>query len=35
MVLRFDILTLVLLKICVLGCNVLLAGGYFLAFQRN
>jgi len=35
MILRFDILTLVLLKICLLGCDDLLVGGYFLAFERN
>lgn len=35
MVLRFDILELVLLKICLLGCDGLLVGGYFLVFQRN
>jgi hypothetical protein len=33
MVLRFDILTSVLLKVCLLGCDDLLMGGYFLAFR--
>jgi hypothetical protein len=33
MVLRCDILTSVLLKVCLLGCDDLLVGGYFLAFR--
>jgi hypothetical protein len=31
---RFDILTLVLLNICLNGSDDLLVGGYFTAFQR-
>lgn len=33
MVLRFDILTSVMLKVCFLGCDDLLMGGYFLALR--